>query len=141
MLPVIAVGDYNFDWNVQTGEKDHDLGYDLLTDGGAFDWVRPDSLVATQCSVNFSGLPDCRFDSVLDFVFVSGQSRHWPATSEISVQPGDFPDDSLTSDHRPVTATFQIPLVAADLKADLLARLTALEAEIEALRRTAEQLP
>jgi hypothetical protein len=91
--------------------------------------------------VNFSGLPDCRFDSVLDFVFVSGLAKHWTATSEISIQPGDFPDDSLTSDHRPVRASFQIPLVAADLKSDLLARLMALEAEIAALRRTAEQLP
>lgn len=33
-LPVVMVGDYNFDWDVQSG--DHDEGYDLLTDGGVF---------------------------------------------------------------------------------------------------------
>lgn len=33
-LPVIAVGDYNFDWAITNGSQDHDRGYDLLTDGG-----------------------------------------------------------------------------------------------------------
>jgi endonuclease/exonuclease/phosphatase family metal-dependent hydrolase len=35
-IPVIAVGDYNFDWDVTTGETVHDQGYDLLTAEGVF---------------------------------------------------------------------------------------------------------
>lgn len=35
-LPVIAVGDYNFDWNVTNGEASHDAGYDHLTAEGIF---------------------------------------------------------------------------------------------------------
>jgi endonuclease/exonuclease/phosphatase family metal-dependent hydrolase len=35
-LPVIAVGDYNFDWDVTNGETMHDQGYDLLTAEGVF---------------------------------------------------------------------------------------------------------
>jgi endonuclease/exonuclease/phosphatase (EEP) superfamily protein YafD len=100
-LPAIAVGDYNFDWDVQMGERIHDLGYDLMTEGGAWEWVRPAQLVTTQCS----GWP-CRYESVLDFVFAAGPAREWRAESEIVVAPGDFPDDDTTSDHRPVVARF-----------------------------------
>jgi hypothetical protein len=96
-LPVIALGDYNFDWELEDGERDHDRGYDEITANRVFVWVRPAELVTTQCS----GWP-CRYRSVLDFVFVSGAAQQWQATAEIVVAPGDFPDDNTTPDHRPV---------------------------------------
>ena len=99
-LPVIAVGDYNFDRAVKGGGE-HDQGYDLMTADGAWKWVRPARLVTTQCS----GWP-CRYNSVLDFVFTAGPAQKWPAESEIVVVPGDFPDDTAKSDHRPVLARF-----------------------------------
>ncbi|MFN8470088.1 MAG: hypothetical protein U0X20_31325 [Caldilineaceae bacterium] len=99
-LPVIAVGDYNFDWAVKDGGE-HDQGYDLMTADGAWKWVRPARLVTTQCS----GWP-CRYNSVLDFVFAAGPAQKWQAESEIVVVPGDFPDDTAKSDHRPVLARF-----------------------------------
>lgn len=98
-MPVIAVGDYNFDWNISGSV--HDQGYDLMTDGGAWEWVQPANLVTTQCS----GWP-CQYESVLDFVFVAGPAQQWQAESEIVVAPNDFPDDATTSDHRPVIANF-----------------------------------
>lgn len=100
-LPVIAVGDYNFDWAVQGGEANHDEGYDAMTQGGAWKWVRPQQLVTTQCS----SWP-CTYDTVLDFVFTGGPARDWPARSVISTIPGDFPDDTQRSDHRAVLAEF-----------------------------------
>ena len=103
-LPVIAVGDYNFDWDADAGAADHDLGYDLLTAGGVWAWVEPATLVPTQCGEAWP----CSYDDVLDFVFVAGAARAWPAQSEIVVTPGDFPDDAVKSDHRPVVATFAI---------------------------------
>ena len=59
-------------------------------------------LVKTQCS---------RFNSVLDFVFVSGQAKDWGATSEILERQSDFCDwdEQDGSDHRPVRAVFQVP--------------------------------
>ncbi len=102
-LPVIAVGDYNFDWQVGNGnagvDRIHDRGFDLMTADGVFSWVRPGSLVRTQ---------DSSFNSVLDFVFVAGNTWTWESESEIIVRPGDFPDDNLKSDHRPVRADFTI---------------------------------
>lgn len=104
-LPIIAVGDYNFDWEVGEGEGDEDhardAGFDLMTSEGVFTWVRPEDLVPTQYSAGFS--------SVLDFVFTSGDTWTWRAESEIIVRDGDFPDNDQSSDHRPVLGRFVIP--------------------------------
>lgn len=100
--PVVMVGDYNFDWDVTTGE--HDQGYDSLTAGGVFVWLRPEALIKTQCSPFY--------DSVLDFVFVGGEARDWSATTEI-LRPGDEycaqRNIETFSDHRPILASFELP--------------------------------
>jgi endonuclease/exonuclease/phosphatase family metal-dependent hydrolase len=44
---VIAVGDYNFGWDVSNGEADHDQGYNLLIHGEVFVWIRPQRLIKT----------------------------------------------------------------------------------------------
>lgn len=103
-LPVVTVGDFNFDWDVQTGQ--HDKGYDLMVADGRYEWVKPETLVTTQCS----GWP-CAFESVLDFVFVAGPAKNWLASSDIVVADGDFPDDETTSDHRPVRVTLNLSVV------------------------------
>ncbi len=115
-LPVIAVGDYNFDWDVTT--EAHDLGYDLMVADNVWEWIKPATLVTTQCS----GDP-CTFNSVLDFIFAAGEARDWSATSEIVVRDGEFPDDATTSDHRPVKATFDLPGDVADMISLFLPRL------------------
>ncbi|MCB9668135.1 MAG: endonuclease/exonuclease/phosphatase [Alphaproteobacteria bacterium] len=102
-LPIVAVGDYNFDWAVTGGESDHDVGYDNMVAGGVYRWLRPATLVNTQCSG----------DSVLDFVFVAQGARDWTGVGDILLrgnvhcQPSD-----LRPDHRPVSAVFQLPLPA-----------------------------
>jgi hypothetical protein len=92
-LPVIAVGDYNFDWDVSHGDTVHDRGDDLLIADGVLTWIRPPQLIRTQCS----------FNSVLDFVFVAGAARQWSASSEILATEESYcPSDQNRSDHRPV---------------------------------------
>jgi endonuclease/exonuclease/phosphatase family metal-dependent hydrolase len=101
-LPVIAVGDYNFDWEVEGGESKHDRGYDLMTLDGLWRWVRPQSLIKTQCSDSF--------DSVLDFVFVAGPARDWPSGSEILNRETSYCQDTdQSSDHRMIRAVFDVP--------------------------------
>ncbi len=101
-LPVIATGDYNFDWAVDGGEDDHDLGYDLMTENSVWEWVRPDELIATQCSFSFEG--------VLDFTFVANEAKNWGATSEILFpQNVTCQDSAERPDHRPVRADFDVP--------------------------------
>jgi endonuclease/exonuclease/phosphatase family metal-dependent hydrolase len=97
-LPVIALGDFNFDWSVTNGDTNHDAGYDHLTADGVFVWVRPARLLRTQCG----------FDSVLDCVCVAGLAQRWPARAEsLAAEPSYCPDTPTTSDHRPVMATFE----------------------------------
>jgi hypothetical protein len=104
--PAIAVGDYNFDWDLRNGDTNHDQGYDFMTADDEWVWVRPAQLATTQCS----GWP-CRYNSVLDFVFVANGAREWTARSEIVIAPNDFPDNDTTPDHRPVIAWFDLPVV------------------------------
>ena len=122
-LPIIAIGDYNFDWNLPNGDTDHDLGYDNMTKDGVWEWIRPAELVTTQCS----GWP-CGYNSVLDFVFASGPARDWNIASQIIVAENDFPDDFTTPDHRPVMAAIMpagtSPVASANNEAVLIPTAT-----------------
>lgn len=101
-VPLIAVGDYNFDWDSRGGELKHDMGYDLLTKDGRFSWVKPEQLVPTQCNP--------KFESVLDFVFVANEKEVLrPLESEILFTSSNYCDDyEANSDHRPIVASFEI---------------------------------
>ena len=102
-LPIIAVGDYNFDWDVDCGDLNHDKGYDEMIKYGHFNWIRPKKLKKTQANPNFN--------SVLDFIFLGGNSWTWKAKSSIlkrdinDIQDNHLIDDAQMSDHRPVQAT------------------------------------
>jgi hypothetical protein len=87
----------------------------------------------------------CNFNSVLDFIFVSGVAQTWVASSQIIVTPRDFPDDATVTDHRPVVAHFEIeeatPIQPSPTKQDLLNQIAQLEQELEDLRALVEQMP
>jgi hypothetical protein len=115
-LPVIAVGDYNFDFDVPSGPGNS--AFNLLMQGNVFQWIRPSTLVATQYSDNDDD-DENDHNSVLDFVFVAKLPTSWQLTSEILVKAGDFPDNDETSDHRPLFTRVTVggapmPVVSAD---------------------------
>lgn len=138
-LPVIATGDFNFDWSVTGGDTNHDKGYDFMIAGDTFRWIRyPDPLVKTQCSGH---------NSVLDFVFVSGVAKSWQSQASIL-----FADDagycSISrngSDHRPVMATLTVaggpPPPPPSLRTELLSKIAVLEKQLSDLKETVERLP
>ncbi|MEN9234296.1 MAG: hypothetical protein Q6J74_09410 [Gloeomargarita sp. DG02_1_bins_92] len=102
-LPMIAVGDYNFDWDIDTQGKKRDLGFDLLTANEVLVWVKPEPLVSTNCNAEFN--------SVLDFIFVGGEAKNWPAASDILYTEAAYchPANRKTySDHRPVRGVFEL---------------------------------
>ena len=105
-LPIIAVGDYNFDFHVLEGDEgNRDRGFDLMTQDDVFAWVRPNPLAVSHCSD--------RYNSILDFIFVGNAAKSWTverSTVVYSDIADDYcPDDSLQSDHFPVAATFTLP--------------------------------
>jgi len=97
-LPVISVGDFNFDWDLDSNQASENYlkGFGHMTSGSVFSWVVPRNLVKTH---------DSYYNSILDFVFIANAAGQFTATSEVIVAAGDFPDSSSTPDHRPVKAT------------------------------------
>jgi len=97
-VPVIAVGDYNFDWDLDPNETQFNTqkGFGDMTACGTFVWLQPATLITTH---------DSSFNSILDFVFLAQSAGVITGTSRVIVEAGDFPDTNDTPDHRPVEAT------------------------------------
>ena len=126
--PIIAVGDYNFDFDFRNLTGNQSMAIFMrrpASEGGAFVWqwvipsveftVTGDSdadrkvgMLVEWVDTNWSERNgrDRYRDSMLDFVFTAQGARDWAATAKVIVRPGDFPSDERTSDHRPVEATF-----------------------------------
>ena len=96
-IPVIAVGDYNFDFDIST--QNGNVSFDLFSDGDYFVWVRPEVLMSTQCNP--------AYNSILDFVFINNQGSALGNTeSEIFSFYNDCDQSPYHSDHRAVIARF-----------------------------------
>ena len=97
----------------------------ILTGCGAFVWkwlissteieisgsggTRRVRMIAEFVDTNWAGGRSNDFtDSIPDFIFVAQDARTWEASSSVIVRDGDFPDDSETSDHRPVEAVLEL---------------------------------
>jgi endonuclease/exonuclease/phosphatase family metal-dependent hydrolase len=140
-LPVIAVGDYNFDYLVEGGDTGaRDAGFNNMTKDNAWTWVRPATLETTTAPSRR------RPGAILDFVFIANGAAQWSPASEIVKLPGEFADRDTTSDHRPVLATFDLPGDAATVQAappDPATRereLRNLDEQIEQLRKQLDAL-
>lgn len=96
--PVIAVGDFNFDFDYRTDRGNKAYG-EFTSEGSPWRWVRPAEDIDTNWSDRDGDGRDNYPDSCLDFAFVVGISD---ATARVVVRDGDFPDDGRTSDHRPI---------------------------------------
>ena len=135
-LPVIACGDYNFDWSVTNGEQSHDAGFDKMVADGNWTWVRPATLVRSQCNPNF--------DSVLDFCFVNASARPLALASIILQEANDCGNAAANPDHRPLRTEFEFgaaPPAGVPTKAELLQRIETLEAQIQELKTLIQRLP
>ncbi len=93
-IPVFAVGDYNFDWDIQT--ETGNQSFNLMFEDELATWVEPKEKVRTEDS----------HDSILDFVIVNKKALAWSPKSKIIQRDDDFFPANQKSDHRPVTARF-----------------------------------
>ena len=98
-IPIVAVGDYNFDYEFKddTGND----GFRAMLRGDVFQWVKPAELIDSNW---YDPEPDGKDNypgSLLDFAFLAGSATEWSAVCNVIVRPNDFPDDQTTSDHRP----------------------------------------
>jgi len=105
-LPIIAAGDYNFDYDIRTEKGNR--AFDLFREGGTWKWVVPENKIDTNWSDENGDRADDYPQSILDFVFVAGAAQQWSSKCEIVVKRGEFPDNDDTSDHRPLSTTLQL---------------------------------
>ncbi len=128
-LPIIAVGDYNFDFDFNQLTGNRSMATFMrreARDGGDFiwKWIIPSSKIVTSgegptknvhfladfVDTNWSDRNEDRKDdfpdSILDFIYTANGAKDWDVESRIIAVDGDFPDDERTSDHRPVRAVF-----------------------------------
>ncbi|MGI9516828.1 MAG: hypothetical protein ACR2NP_07285 [Pirellulaceae bacterium] len=99
-LPLIAVGDYNFDYVFDT--RQGNPAFNQFIRDSVWRWIEPEELIDTNWYDPESDGIDNYPGSMLDFTFVAGPAREWSVISRVVVREGDFPDDDQTSDHRPV---------------------------------------
>lgn len=98
-LPLVAMGDYNFDWDLNNGGQSPDKGYDLLTKNGVFTWVKPEYMIKTNCSK--------KYNSILDFAFVTDKVT--AIKSDVLLRDKRIcEDDHKKPDHRPVGLLFTL---------------------------------
>ena len=98
-LPIITVGDYNFDLSLTASESSKTKGFNAMTANEVFVWIRPNTLVQTHCHLN----------KILDFAFVANGAKNWRSESRILWADRDCKDTKNTSDHRPIELTIDIP--------------------------------
>ena len=100
-LPVIAIGDFNmdYDFHAQQGNE----AFQVFLAAPVLKWVKPAKLVDTNWADRDRNGQDDYPDSLLDFAWVAGPAKEWTAEAVVVVREGDFPDDAKTSDHRPMT--------------------------------------
>ena len=99
-LPIIAVGDFNFDYDFAT--KNGNEAFRQFMQDGIWKWVKPEKLIDTNWADRNKDGKDDYPDSMLDFVFVANGAKEWRTECRVIERDGDFPDDEKTSDHRPV---------------------------------------
>ena len=97
--PVLAAGDFNFDYTFTKDSPGNDA-FGLFLYDDRIMWVMPEILADTNYSERNG--KETYPDSILDFIFAANAARNWDISSRIIVKQGDFPDTDDTSDHRPV---------------------------------------
>lgn len=104
-LPIIAVGDYNFDYEIPTGQGN--AAFDTLLEDNTFTWIRPQCLGTNTCPDTGTQC-NSRYHSILDFVFVANGAKNWRGESDILLinEPVCARERNGFSDHRPIAANF-----------------------------------
>ena len=74
-LPVIGIGDYNFDFDFHTQRGN--AAFDEFLVDGHWRWVRPDPLIDTNWADRDGDGQDNYPDSCLDFMFLGGRAIDW----------------------------------------------------------------
>ena len=112
-LPIIAAGDYNFDFSLSTQAGNR--AYNLFTADDTFTWLKPSCLTTNTCPRTGTQC-NSRYDGLLDFIFLGNQAQQWQGRSEIlfTDQPVCQKNPRGYSDHYPVAGEIYITPVESN---------------------------
>lgn len=98
--PVFFIGDFNFDYNLDTGTGNS--AFNLFIEDDIIQWEAPsaEDLEPTYISNSYF--------SILDFVFTYNIPDNWNISTRV-LHLNQSSDSPETSDHRPIKAVVQIP--------------------------------
>lgn len=106
-MPVILAGDFNFDLDPKTGEGNE--AFDIFMEGEGIRMLEPACVANGNCPSTGTQC-DQNYNSILDFIFLSGRSDEWIGRAEIL-----FPERATCArdhqgyaDHRPVQAVIEM---------------------------------
>lgn len=98
-LPVIAVGDYNYDLDIY--DSDHDPSFDAFTYGNHVHWLYPEEFVRTHCNESYDA-------AILDFAFINRLAFKLNPKCKILIHEDDCLFPEKNSDHRPVQISLRL---------------------------------
>jgi endonuclease/exonuclease/phosphatase family metal-dependent hydrolase len=106
-LPAVLVGDFNFDFDPQSGRGNK--AFEIFTAKRGLDWIRPDCVTKGNCPATGTQC-DGRYNSIMDFIFVADQRRGWEGLAEVLFQRADYCERERRgyADHRPVLGLIAI---------------------------------
>jgi endonuclease/exonuclease/phosphatase family metal-dependent hydrolase len=109
-LPIIAVGDYNFDFSLSTQKGNQ--AYNIFTVDDTFTWLKPSCLTTNTCPSTGTQC-NSRYDGILDFIFLGNQAQQWQGSSEILFidQPVCQKNPRGYADHYPVAGEIHVSAV------------------------------
>lgn len=126
--PVIALGDFNFDYAVdldfvqpsncrQVDIAAGNEAFQIFTTSDAIRWIEPDCLndPMIACPPTGTACDPC-FNSILDFVFLAAAAKDWPGRSQILRPRPDYceVEGAGGADHYPVLAAILIDTPAPE---------------------------
>ncbi len=130
--PTVILGDFNFDLKVDdwvNGSLEGNRAFHIFTQSPSpAIWLQHFPQISTQCST--------KYNSVLDFIFVSGEATNWEAETEVLFPDGSYcaNEPNGGADHRPIVAVLK-PNADAPPSTD-----DEILSEIERLREQLEEL-
>jgi len=128
-IPVIAVGDYNFDWSIADPNDRTAKGFGNMTANGTFRWLEPTTLITTH---------DSNYNSILDFIFIA-HAGTLTGSSTILVAEDEFTPTSEKPDHRPVLGVLEFGTHVETRREHMLRLIGEIERQLAALKALVEE--
>lgn len=106
-LPIIAVGDYNFDFSISSQRGNQ--AFNIFLSDNTFTWLKPSCLSRETCPKTGTQC-NPRYDGILDFIFLGNQAQKWRGNSDILFENKPICESKNRgySDHYPVEAEILI---------------------------------